>query len=110
MSQYGLLIPDLAAPKYRTLQVFILLQCLDAMTTMIFLGNGIAEGNPMVRWALSFAHAGWLGLILTKMIAAVIGGYCHRSGRVSVLRKANAGYTLVVAWNLVAIATAAMIP
>jgi hypothetical protein len=86
------------------LPFFITLQCLDALTTMAFLHRGINEGNPLMSWVLSSTYAPWVGLLVTKLIAAIIGFYLYRSGRMSLLRLANAGYSLVVGWNLVAIA------
>jgi hypothetical protein len=66
------------------------------------------EGNPLVSWALARTHAPWAGLIATKLIATFIGQYCYRSGRMTLLRKANAGYSLVVGWNLLGIGAAAL--
>lgn len=62
------------------------------------------EGNPLVRWTLSSAHSPWIGLVVTKLIAALIGQYCYRSGRTRLLRGANLGYSLVIGLNLIAIA------
>jgi hypothetical protein len=86
------------------LLIFIVLQCLDVLTTLIFLSHGMSEGNPVVSWTLSHAHAPWVGLVASKLMAALIGQYCYRKGRITLLRRANAGYSLVVGWNLVAIA------
>jgi hypothetical protein len=96
------------AARTRTspLPVFVVLQCLDALTTLVFLSRGIAEGNPLVGWALLSAQAPWVSLIAVKSIAMLIGLYCYRTGRITALRLANAGYFLVVGWNLVAIAIA----
>ena len=82
---------------------------MDLLTTLVFLSRGVEEGNPLVGWALSYAHSPWAGLVLTKLIAAFIGGHCHRRGRLRLLGRVNAGYTLVVGWNLAAIAAAAFI-
>jgi hypothetical protein len=90
------------------LSLFIVLQCLDVLTTLVFLSRGVKEGNPLVSWALSTARAPWAGLVVTKMIAAFIGQYCYRSGRMTLLRRANVGYSLVVGWNLLSIAAAAV--
>jgi len=84
--------------------LFIVLQCLDVLTTLIFLNHGMAEGNPVVRWALTRACAPWVGLTVSKLVAAMIGQYCWRSGRITLLRRANAGYSFVVGWNLIALA------
>jgi hypothetical protein len=56
--------------------------------------------------ALSSAHAPWLGLAVSKLIAVLIGQYCYRSERFQLLRLANAGYSLIVGWNLVGITAA----
>jgi len=90
------------------LQLFVALQCLDALTTLVFLRMGLTEGNPMMIWALKDAHAPWLGLIVTKTAAVLIGLYCYRNRRMKLLRRANKGYSLVVGWNLVGIAAAAI--
>lgn len=47
-----------------------------------------------------------MGLVTAKLIAALIGLYCYRSGRTAALRLANAAYFLVVGWNLAAIVAA----
>jgi hypothetical protein len=86
------------------LPIFFVLQCLDVVTTLIFLSHGMAEGNPLVSWALAHAHAPWIGLVASKLMAALIGQYCYRKGRITLLRRANAGYVVVVIWNLIAIA------
>ena len=86
------------------LHFFVILQCLDVLTTMAFLHRGVNEGNPLMGWVLSSTQAPWAGLLVTKLIAAVIGLYCYRSGRMTLLKRANIGYSLVVGWNLVAIA------
>lgn len=88
----------------KVLLFFILLQCLDLLTTLVFIGKGLTEGNPLVNWALSSTNAPWAGLIVTKLIAALVGQYCYVSGRMNLLRRANIGYSLVVGWNLIGIA------
>jgi len=90
-----------------TLAIFIVLQCLDVLTTLVFLSKGLAEGNPLMSLALSSTHSPWLGLAVSKLIAVLIGQYCFRSGRFRLLRRASIGYSVVVGWNLVGI-TAAM--
>ena len=86
---------------------FIGLQCLDALTTLLFLRQGVSEGNPLVSWALHCTPAPWLGLVMTKLTAILIGFYCCGHGRAALLRWANRGYGAVVLWNLIAIAAGA---
>jgi hypothetical protein len=101
----GVLITEIRT-QTNALAIFIVLQCLDVLTTLIFLSKGMAEGNPLMGLALSTSHAPWLGLTVSKMIAVIIGQYCYRSGRLRLLRRANAGYSVVVGWNLVGIIAA----
>jgi hypothetical protein len=91
-----------------SLRLFVALQCLDVATTLVFLSKGIEEGNPLVRLSIALFQVPWMGLALAKVTAAFIGHYCHRTGRAGLLRKANVGYTLVVSWNLIAIAATAL--
>jgi len=93
-------------PQTRVLSLFVLLQLLDLLTTLVFISKGLTEGNPIVNWALSYASAPWVGLVVSKLIAALIGQYCYTSGRTNLLRRANLGYSLVVGWNLIGIAAA----
>ena len=90
------------------LKIFVCLQCLDVLTTLLFLSKGVAEGNPLVHWALNNSHTPWVGLVLTKLTAVLIGQYCYRSGRITLLRWANTGYSLVIGWNLIAIMAGAL--
>jgi len=83
-----------------------MLQFMDALTTLAFLSKGMTEGNPLVRWTLSGAGGPLPGVITIKLFAAALGWYCYRNGRTRVLRRANAGYSLVVGWNLVGLAAA----
>jgi hypothetical protein len=85
------------------LALFISLQAFDGLTTVLFLQKGVPEGNPLTAWSLSSASGHWTGLLLPKLLAALIGAYCYRHGRIRLLRRANVGYSLVIAWNLVAI-------
>lgn len=76
------------------------LQALDILTTMAFLLAGVQEANPLVRGIM-----GWTGHPLTalapvKLGALALGVVCWRSGRIRLLRKANAFFALLVAWNL----------
>lgn len=94
--------------RENTLSLFVLLQLLDLLTTLIFLRAGMAEGNPIVLFARLNGHAPWIGLCAVKIFAMMIGFFCFRAERTTALRLANAGYLLIVSWNLVAIAAGAL--
>jgi hypothetical protein len=92
-----------ARARTNTLPVFVFLQFLDGLTTLIFLRKGIVEGNPLVSWSMAAIHVPWAGLIAVKMMAVMIGFYCCRTGRIGFLHRANLGYSAIVAWNLFAL-------
>jgi hypothetical protein len=79
------------------------LQVLDFLTTIAFLTNGIQEGNPLVRLALSQAHNPLGGLLAVKALAVLLGIYCWRMGRDRLLSRVNVFFAVLVAWNLVAL-------
>lgn len=95
--------------RANALPVFVVLQCLDVLTTLLFLSKGIQEGNPLLSWALPFAHAPWMGLVAAKLLATFIGFYFYYQGKFAALRLANMGYSLIVGWNLLTIAMAAVV-
>lgn len=82
---------------------FVYLQLLDVLTTLAFLLNGVAESNPVVRWAMSAAPNPVTGLVLIKVAAIVMGVYCVASARQKLLRKVNIFFAGLVAYNLVAL-------
>ena len=84
--------------------IFAILQSLDLLTTLVFLHNGVAEGNPLLIWGLGHARSPWIGLVAAKLLAMLIGLYCYRTGRMTALRLANVGYFVIVGLNLVTIA------
>ena len=80
------------------LSIFIYLQVLDFLTTILFLKLGLPEGN----WAVA-ALVHWsplMGVLLAKagtIIAALIAMHYQKD---RVMRLANVGYGGVVVWNL----------
>ena len=79
------------------------LQVLDFLTTLAFLVNGVQEGNPLVRLAISASSNPISGLLAVKAIAVLLGIYCWRLGRVRLLVRINLLFALLIAWNLVAL-------
>jgi Domain of unknown function (DUF5658) len=79
------------------------LQILDFLTTIAFLVNGVQEGNPLVRFAISMGPNPMSGLIAVKIAAVMLGIYCWRMGRQRLLGRINIMFALIVAWNLIAL-------
>jgi hypothetical protein len=81
---------------------FIFLQVMDTLTTLLFLHNGVAEGNPLIRAALARSVQPGIALVLAKVFAIALATFAWRSGRTGLLWKVNLLFVLCVAWNLIA--------
>jgi hypothetical protein len=95
-------------PMQAPLVNFVYLQILDVLTTMAFLWQGVEEANPIVKAAMSFTSDPLSGLVLVKIVAIGLALSCWRSGRASVLSKANFFFCGIVLWNLTAMAVQAL--
>jgi hypothetical protein len=86
-------------------QIFVYLQLLDLLTTLLGFRLGAAEASPFVRLMM---HAGPLnGVIVSKVLALAIGGFCIYTNKNHVIRWISYWYGALVIWNLVVILTAA---
>ena len=90
-------------PINQTLLQYSYLQMLDFLTTIAFFVNGVKEGNPLVRFALTVGANPIAGLILIKLLAVILGIYCWRMGRQQLLSRINILFAVLIAWNLVAL-------
>jgi hypothetical protein len=90
-----------------SLVLFCALQALDALTTLVFLRLGVAEGNPLVRFALGLAQSPVAPVLLLKLLACAAAGAAWRRGRTRALRVANVVFAACVLWNVAAIAVRA---
>jgi hypothetical protein len=79
-------------------QVFLYLQLLDVLTTLLGLRMGAVEASPFVRMLL---HAGpAVGLIASKVLALAIGALCVHLNKAHVIRWISYWYGALVVWNL----------
>jgi hypothetical protein len=81
-----------------SLQVFLYLQLLDALTTMLGFRIGLSEASPFIRMLIEMGPAA--GLAISKGIAILLGAFCIWSGRAHVIRWINYWYAALVLWNL----------
>lgn len=86
-----------------TLLLFIALQCCDVLTTLLFLRQGVAEANPLIRFALTLSASPALPLLFVKAAGCGLAYLAWRSDRRRLLARVNCLFALCVAWNLVAI-------
>jgi hypothetical protein len=77
---------------------FVLLQLADVVTTMMALGNGGVEQNPLVA---RFLVVGTLqGLILSKVVLLAAAAAALRYRRFRAIRMANIVFGVIVLWNI----------
>ncbi len=69
------------SPLSQLLWQYFYLQVLDFLTTIAFLVNGVREGNPLVRLALSVGSNPIGSLMAVKFLAILLGFYCWRVGK-----------------------------
>jgi len=80
------------------LQVFLYLQVLDALTTWLGFRVGLSEASPFIHLLM---HVGPLaGLLGSKIVAFVLGGYCVWRKSFSVIKWINYWYAALVVWNM----------
>ncbi|MGD0496814.1 MAG: DUF5658 family protein [Bryobacteraceae bacterium] len=79
-------------------QVFIYLQVLDLLTTLIGLRLGASEASPLIRVLM---HAGpATGVLLSKLVALALAGICVWANKRHLIRWATYWYGGLVVWNL----------
>jgi hypothetical protein len=76
------------------------LQLLDLLTTLAFLMAGVAEGNPIARYAMQAAASPLVGLLLVKTLALALAVVCWWQQKLRLLSRINFFYALLIVWNL----------
>lgn len=80
-----------------TLLVFLYLQLMDGLTTLIGLSLGANEGSPFVLLLLERGPVS--GLLLSKVVALGLALLCFRLKKSYLIRWANVWYAGLTAWN-----------
>jgi len=79
-------------------QIFIYLQLLDLLTTLVGFKLGAAEASPFIRMLM---HMGPVtGVTLSKLVALGLGGLCVYLKKHRLIRWATYWYGGLVVWNL----------
>jgi hypothetical protein len=79
-------------------QVFIYLQLLDLLTTLVGFRLGAAEASPFIRLLMYFGPAA--GVALSKLLALALGGWCVYHKKEKLIRVITFWYSGLVVWNL----------
>ena len=80
------------------LWLFIYLQLLDLLTTVLFLKLGLFEASWLVGALIRWSPI--LGVLAAKVGTIILGIIAVRLHKDRIMRLANVGYGGVVAWNL----------
>src|SRR3954471_18967576 len=84
--------------------VFLCLQVLDVLTTLLGLRLGAGESSIFIARLLSFGPVA--GLLASKVLAIGLAGAALLSHRERLVRFVNFWFVVVVGWNLVVISLA----
>ena len=85
----------------QVLEVFIYLQLLDLLSTLIGFRLGGSEMSPFIRSLFVFGPVA--GVVLSKFIAVGIGGICVATRRLHLITWINYWFATLVIWNFVMI-------
>jgi hypothetical protein len=79
-------------------QIFVYLQLLDLLTTLVGFRVGAAEASPFIRMLM---HVGpTTGVIISKVLALGIGGLCIAVNKKHIVRWITYWYGVLIVWNL----------
>ena len=78
--------------------VFVALQFLDVLTTILGLSVGAREGNYLVAQFMRWGPA--LGLLIAKFLGFLLLLVAFAAGKMRILRLLNLWFLCIVAWNL----------
>jgi hypothetical protein len=79
-------------------QVFLYLQVLDLLTTLVGFKLGISEASPFIRSLLHFGPG--FAVAASKILAVCLAGICVGLHRSYLVRWINYWYAGLVIWNL----------
>jgi len=80
------------------IEVFLFLQVLDILSTLIGFSLGNGEASPMVRLMIRWGPVN--GLIVSKLVAVGVAAVCLMLRRRKLIHWINYWYAAVITWNL----------
>jgi hypothetical protein len=87
------------------IQVFVYLQVLDYLTTLVGFKLGASEASPFIA-KLIHTSSPAIGVGLSKIVGIAIGGVCVATQRLRLVGWINYWYAGLVVWNLCVILSA----
>jgi len=85
-------------PGRQLIEVFLFLQVLDVLSTLIGFSLGNGEASPMVRLMIRWGPVN--GLIVSKLVAVGVAAVCLMLRRRKLIHWINYWYAAVITWNL----------
>src|SRR3954453_3947325 len=89
-------------------QLFIYLQLLDLLTTLIGFKLGASEASPFIRLLMHVGPAA--GVALSKVVAIGLGCLCLYLKKQHLVRWATYWYSGLIVWNLMVMLSAVGAP
>jgi len=87
------------------IHIFVYLQLLDFLTTLVGFRFGASEVSPFIT-KLIHATSPALGVAASKLVGLGIGGLCVAMNRARLVGWINYWYAALIVWNLCVILTA----
>ena len=84
--------------QINTYQVFVYLQLLDLLTTLVGFRMGAQEASPFIRLMMSMGPG--TGVMISKVLALGLGAYCIWTHKARVIRWVTYWYGALIVWNL----------
>ena len=78
--------------------VFVYLQLLDLLTTLVGFRLGAVEASPFIRLLMHSGPA--MGILASKVLALALGAFCVYARKSHLIRWATYWYSGLVVWNL----------
>ena len=79
-------------------QVFIYLQLLDLLTTLVGFKIGAGEASPFIRVLMQVGPT--TGVLVSKLLALGLGAFCVWANKAHVVRWITYWYSALIGWNL----------
>ena len=91
----------MSVDERRWVVIFLYLQILDVLSTLIGFSLGNTEASPFVRLLIRFGPVA--GLVLSKVVALGLVAACFMLKRMRMIRFINYWYAGLIVWNLVVV-------
>jgi len=86
-------------------QVFIYLQLLDLLTTLVGFKLGANEASPFIRMLMHVGPAA--GVLASKLLALGLGAVCLYYKKTHLIRWVSYWYGVLIVWNLMVLLASA---